>query len=987
MGDAEVAAQLERVLASRLFTSSRRLSAFLRFIVEATLRQRTAGLKESVLGVEVFGRNAGYNPQEDPVVRVMAGRLRSRLAEYYHSEGVSDPVIFELPRGGYVPTWHGRENGRAAVVTRAPNRPLPPTSSSSYLVGRDRELLRLRNAFSAASTGVGHILTVSGDAGIGKTALLQSFLGEIEGADLSIWAGYGRCSERLAGTEPFAPAFELLDSLQRSRDGGRSLDLMRAAAPTWHATFVGEANGDEKAPRSHERLRREFLTFVENLANERPVVLVLEDMHWADPSTCDLMGYLGVVSARHRVLLVMTYRPAPVMARQHPFLQLRLDLERRGLCEEIALESLSGPDVDRYIAGQFPGNRFPDEFAPAVHERSEGHPLFMTDMLRFLRDRAMISNQNGVWTLQQGMTEIRAVIPSGVTNMIRLEMSHFTENDRIILACASVQGVEFDSAVIARALDQDVAAIEERLRELQLLCDFIRAAGEFEYEKNIATERYRFVHVFYQNVFYDWLTPARRFEFSLRIAKALENFSGPKSADIASQLCLLFETAKEYPTAAKYFVQAARHAARIFAYQEAAILCERGLAALAKSPSSFERDALELKIALIRGMCLMNTEGYASPKTEEAHQRSRELCVQFGEKKRLVPVLWGLHTCYANRGALKAALAIALEMKTAARQAGDPVAMVESLHALGTTFAFTGRLTEARVPLETILEQYPRGGYAFQEGLYILDPWVTALSMLARLLVYMGYLDQGIRRAEESRALAVSLGHPPSIAYATFWVGWIQHAIDAPLSACVPLAEATEISMVHGPPQIVEWARLVHGSALARTGRLSEGIAAMQNAIAGQDAIFSLLERPYCLTLLAEAHSSQGDYEAALALCKEALQLGRETEGRCYEAETHRVRAEILLRAGSKGRLSDAETDLERALALARSSQARLLELRAAISYFRLREGTGAEDRAIHLNSVLSGLSEGAGTPVVSLARELADKPSEPAGSSAGALC
>lgn len=977
--NADVLQQLERILAHPLFQTSQRLSAFLRYTVENALAGRTDQLKEYVIGVEVLGRDASYSPQEDPAVRIMAGRLRGRLAEYYQGTGRSDTVLIELPRGGYVPRSVRREQPGGSQTTAVTQQRQPCASPDRRdSVGREEELSRLRAAFTQVSAGAGMMLALSGDAGMGKTTLAEDFLAGIEAHKSAAWVGRGRCSERLAETDAFVPILESLDRLLHGESGDQVAHVMKTTAPTWYlqvAPLMGESIevlAKEARTASGERMRREFAAFFEELSRTRPVVLFLDDMHWADASTCDLLVHLGVRMSNIRILILTTYRPAVILARKHPFLPLKLDLERRGFCQDMPLSFLSLRDVEQYVITRFAANLLPPEFTHVVHERTEGNPLFMTDMVRYLRDRRILLEQSGRWLLTQPVSELRKVIPVGIRSMIRLKIDQFTKEDRRILLCAAVQGVEFDSAVVAQALSQDPADVEERLQELETVHNFVRALGEREFSNRSFSVRYRFVHVFYQNALYASLMPSRRAVQSLAIARALVSLNGDASRTIAADLALLFESGRDYASASQYFLHAARNAARVFAYPEAAILCERGMRALASLPESRERDAQELVFSLTLGMSRMSTHGYAAPEVERIHERSRELCLKLNENRRLLSVLWGLHTCHSNRGDLARALDVAREMCQVAEASADPFAMVESLHALGTTLAFMGRLAEAREALERIFAAYPVSQHLFHGSLYVLDPCVTSLSMLARLLAFLGYLDQAIEKAGASVELANRLAHSPSLAYATFWVGWVHHTRGECAEACRHLESSMDLSRKHGLPLFLEWGRIVRGSALARMGGAAEGISDIRKSIDRQEAMGSKLDRSYCLTVLAEALGAEGACEEALALCDEALEFGRRTQGRCYEPETHRVRGETLLCFGEDARLPEVEAEFECALEQSRQRKCRLLELRAAISYLRLRRrlGDAAGGRAV-LAEVTGWFTEGVNSPVVSEARKL----------------
>lgn len=931
----DIRRQLERMLADPLFQASRRLSRFLQFVVEQDLVGHSTELKEHTIGLEVFDRGAAYSPQQDPIVRIMAGRLRSRLAEYYGDRGRADSVLIDLPRGGYVPQYQWRARPPVPPVSgdAAPGSPghIPP-------VGREAELRQLQSLHAAAVGGSGSVVFISGEAGLGKTTVVEEFLDRIGNPPGTVWIGRGRGSERLAETDAFVPVYECLDLLAQGQDGSQLMQVMQSTAPGWYARIAPGA--DEARVTSQERLRREFVQLFEKLAQIRPVVLFFDDLHWADVSTCDLLAYLGTRIQTMRILILMAYRTAEVQRAQHPFLSLRISLDRAGTAQELPLALLTLDHTAQYLALHFPQNRFPDAFAALLQERTEGNPLFLTDLLRYLRDRRKLLEQDGHWQLERPLEELRQVIPSGVSNMIRVKLDQFTEADRHLLLCAAAQGMEFDSAVISQVLDRDAADVEERLRELAVVQGYLDLVGEPEFPNQTFSVRYRFVHVFYLDALLAMLAPTRRAAYSLSIGRTLVSLLGAASRGVAAKLALLFEAGRDPAAAAEYFLHAARHAARVFAYTEAAILCRRGLRALLSLPESRERDTHELKFTLILGLALMATQGYAAPDVERTNLRSRELCLRLGERRRLVSVLWGLHTCYINGGDLARSLDIAQEMRSLAEEQGDPLQVVESLHALGTSLGFIGRLTEARDTLHQIFTRFPAAGHVFRESLYVMDPYVTSLSMLARLLASLGACEEAVRKAEEAVELATRLAHPPSLAYAMLWVGWVAHAIGDYAASCGPLEQVMEWSREHDLPLLLEWGRVVRGSALVHLGRGAEGIAEMRQSLASQQALHSLLDRPYCLTHLAEGLLHAGGPAAeALALCNEALSFAGQTGCLWYQAETLRIRGEIRLQDGAAA--ASVREDFLAAMSLARQGQSALLELRAAISDCTLQRRLG----------------------------------------------
>ncbi len=737
---ADVLRQLDRILSHPLFLRSERLSAFLRYTVENTLDGEVDCLKEVVIGTEVFRLGASFDPQTDNLVRVSANRLRSKLVEYYHRSGQSDPIVIDIPKGRYVATFS---------TARSPERNPAPAETAAGVrtsVGRERERDRILGAFASASSGRGTMLAISGDAGMGKTTIVEEFLADLEADREAAWIACGRCSESPANADAFAPIFECLDALTRGESGGEAARLMKELAPSW---FFQIAPGREGVPGtssnevSQERMRREFVRFFQALSTTRPVIIFVDDLHWVDASTCGLLAYLGERMKDIRIMILATYRPSELFATD-PFLSVRLSLERKGVCQEIPLELLKLRDIESYLAIRFPAHTFSSEFVKLVHERTGGSPLFLRDMFNFLLDRQVLVNDAGQWRITQDIAEIRKVIPTGSQNMIRLQIDQFAGPDRTILQCAAIQGVEFDSEVICRALTLEPVHVEERLQALERAHRFVRCIGEQRFPDQSFSVRYRFVHVYYQNALYAELAAARRAAYSLAVANALVTLNGNAKRSLAVEVAPLFECGRDHQRASEYFLSAARYAASVFAYTEAVILCRRGLAILPLVAESRERDSRELKFSLILGLAQMATCGFAAPEVEKTHRRSRELCLRLNEKRHLMRVLWGIHTCLVNAAELAPALELANEMRQVASELNDPVSIVESLHALGTTHAFMGDLTAAREMLESIFTVLPTDQHKFSPSVYVLDTYVTSLSMFARVLARLGLMEESM---------------------------------------------------------------------------------------------------------------------------------------------------------------------------------------------------------------------------------------------------
>jgi predicted ATPase len=424
---------------------------------------------------------------------------------------------------------------------------------------------------------------------------------------------------------------------------------MKVVAPTWYAQVVPHAAEDssfarvlqEERAASQERLKRELGAFLQEVSRPRPLLLFLDDLHWADASTVDLLAYIGSKCAALPLLLVVTYRTTDLLLSKHPFVPVQQDLQARGVCHELPLVFLSRPDLERYLALEFPQHRFPEELADLIHAKTEGNPLFMVDLLRHLRDRQVLAQEQGHWVLAQSLPDLLPELPESVRSLIECKIAQLDDEDRRLLVAASVQGYEFDAAVVAQALARDPADVEEQLERLERVHAFVRVVGEHEFPDRTLTLRCRFVHVLYQNALYASLRPTRRASLSAAVAQALAGYHGEKSTAAAGELALLWEAAREFARAADCYLQAAQNAARLFAYQEVVVLARRGLELLKRLPDAYDRNQLELMLQVILIPALIDLSGPPTTDVQRACARARELCQQVGSTPQLYPALWG----------------------------------------------------------------------------------------------------------------------------------------------------------------------------------------------------------------------------------------------------------------------------------------------------------------------------------------------------------
>ncbi|MFN0123092.1 MAG: protein kinase domain-containing protein [Blastocatellia bacterium] len=849
------------------------------------------------------------------------------------------------------------------------------------MVGRAREWDELRQAWLAARDGRGLLFCVAGEPGLGKTTLIESFLAEINSAPMAAHVARGRCSERLAGSEAWLPLLDALDSLLRDDPDGARARVMRQIAPTWYAQVASLGDDNSAAARlleeirtaSRERMKRELAALLETLSQQRPLLVFLDDLHWADVSTIDMLGYLAGGFGAMRLLLVVTYRPSEMLLAGHPFLQIRPDLQARGLCRELPLGFLDQQEIAAYLALEFPGHRFPAELPRLIHAKTEGSPLFMADLVRYMRDRGVIANTSGSWALEQTLPDLERELPESVRGMIERKIAQLGEDDRRLLTAASVQGYEFDSAVVARALKLDPDAVEERLEKLEQVYAFVQLTREAEFPDHTLTLGYRFIHVLYQNALYAALRVTRRAALSREVALALESFHGAQAAAVTGELAILWESAREPARAAPYFLLGAQQAMEIFATHEAGQLARRGLALLLQTPETEERQRRELSLQVILGNFFLSTRGLAATETAVAYDRVRELSQQTGDTQHMLPMLYGQAIRYVFRPAFDEALTVSGEFAAIARQRQDPTILIGD-RLIGTVHLFRGELPAASAYLEKCLAVYDPALHQSLAWRYGSEPGVLGYSLRALTRWLRGWPDQALADSAEAMRLSAAIPHAHTAAFALMYAGMLRQFLRSPQEARELSGRQISLCEEHGLTMLQAMGSAIEAWALAEQGGIAEGIAGIH---AGMDRMRAtgagLFRAPY-YCVLAGLYGKAGQPDAGFAALAEAQTAVEQHAERWWEAELHRQRGELLRQSGAA--FAEAEASLQKALAIARRQEAKSLELRAAMSLMRLsrQHGHAAAARPT-LAGIYDWFTEGFETVDLREARALLDEP------------
>lgn len=823
----------------------------------------------------------------------------------------------------------------------------------SRVVGRDSQKSELRAALDRAAGGRGVLAAIRGEAGLGKTTLVEEFLAGTKGCLIA----RGRCAERLAGAEAYLPVFEALTDLLRSTFASITGRLMKQTAPTWFLqvsslqtddSVIAPSEVEEKTANSQERLKREFVTYLEQLTKVHPVILFLEDLHWADLSTVDLLSYLGSRCGDMRLLIIVTYRPSAIQAASHPFRSVQLEMQSHDLAFEVNLDYLDRPSMEQYLAQEFEGHDFPSDFVQLIHSRTEGHPLFMADLLRDMKVRGIVTGAAGNWKLAGNLKDIAHDMPVSTRSMIERTIEHLSEEDRQVLRVGALQGAEFDSAVVCHVLNRSEDDIEDRLEHIARNQGLIELAAEREFRDGTLTLRYRFNHALYQNALTDSLALTRRSRWSLQIARYLESVYRDDAADFASQLAFLFEQGRDLAVASGYYYSAALHAARVFAGREVAVLARRGLDCLQRLPESSERAAREITLSLLLGSALTQTRGFGDPEVLHIYDEAAALCQSHGVPAQQSNAMRGLWAFHIVRAQYRKARSLAGLLTELANRTDDPVARVEACLAVGFTDGYLGNALSSAANFRTALSiEVPRVRTE-RTFMFALDNAVACRTQLATQLWYLGYPDQALQEARRAHKHAETLRSPYDIGFTMMQCATVHRLRREYALTSREAAAALKYATEYGLREIMGWSLMHLGWSLVFLGQADDGINRMRKCLQAQESAGSLIARGNFVAELAEGLLAAGRVSEALEHLEQGIRFAVEHGEGYYEAELHRFRGECLVRLN---RTDEAEAALRLALEKARAAETRGWELRAAASLSRLLSAAGrdAEGRSILL--------------------------------------
>jgi predicted ATPase len=834
------------------------------------------------------------------------------------------------------------------------------------LVGRQAEVSLLLERWTQSQDGPGQVILLSGEAGIGKSRLVRVLTAR------AVAEGALRLTVHCSPYHTHSAFYPVIDHLQRRlrwhrdtpsaarlttlEEAIRAVRLPLEEIVPLVATLLAVPVPERYPPltfspqRQKQKTQEALVAWLLAETVQHPVLAVWEDLHWADPSTLELLGLLLDQVTTARLLLVLTARPEfrPPWGPRSSVTPLTLTRLERSLVEEMVLRATGGKPL-------------PAEVVQQIVAKTDGIPLFVEELVKTILESGLVREETERYVLTGPVPPL--AIPATLQDALMARLDRLAPVKEVA-QLGAVLGREFAYEVLRAVTPLDDATLQQALTQL--------LEAELLYQHGHPPQAtYLFKHALVQDAAYQALLRSTRQQYHQRIAQVLEA-QFPEVVNTQPEvLAHHYTEAGLAAPAIPYWQRAGQHASERSAYLEASSHFTRGIELLAALPDTPQRAQQELTLRIAIGIPLIATRGYTAPDVEHTYSRALELCHHVGETPQLFPAMAGLCIFYMVRGELRTARQLSARFLHLVQEAQDAALFPEAHTGAGVTTYYLGDLVAAREHCEHGLALYARVPHRARAILY-QDPQAACLIHAALALWSLGYPDQALRRHDEALAVAQQLAHP----YTLVWTldnaarfGQFCHA--APRVTQERAETVIAVAAEHGFPFSTACGTLLRGWAMAMQGHSEAGLAQMRQGWGALRTIGARLSWSYWLGLLAEAYGYGGQSAEGLALLAEAFAVVDDTGQRFYAAELYRLQGELQLQHAASD-APQAEACFGQALELARQQQAKAWELRAAMSLARLwqQQGRRAEAHAL-LAPVYHWFTEGFDTADLQEARAL----------------
>src|SRR3990172_8041260 len=900
---------------------------------------------------------------------------------YHLTEGLFESRNLGLHtlKGVSAPVQMYRILGESAVRSRFE---VAVTKGLTPLVGREEEVELFIERWEKVRKGRGQVVLLCGEPGIGKSRLVQVMKERLAGES------HARTESRCSPYYQNSSLYPVIDHLQRllfrkEDSPEEKLSKLEVTLEQYgfsleeivplFASLLSLPVPDSYPPlnltpqRQKQKTMEALLTWLLKEADRQPVLRIVEDLHWVDPSTLEYLSLLVEQVPTARIFALFTFRPdfSPPWAMRSHLTQITLYRLARKQAE-VMIEKVTG------------GKALPAEIVHQVIAKTDGVPLFVEELTKMVLESGLLRERKEKYELINPLPPL--AIPTTLQDSLMARLDRLATIKGVAQLAATL-GREFTYELIKAVSPLDDTTLQ---RELRKLVDV-----ELLYQSGLPPKaKYFFKHTLIQEAAYQSLLKSKRQQYHQKVAQVLEK-QFPEAVETQPELLAHHYTEAGFKEQAiVYWHRAGQRAIERSANIEAISQLTEGLELLKTLPDTPNRTQQELTLQIALGAPLRITKGFASPEVERVYARARELSQQIGETPQLFPVLRGLGGFYIARAEFQTAHKLGKQCLRLAQSVQDPALLLQAHYLLGATLFCLGEIAQARKHAEQGIALYNPKQHSSHAFLYGQDPGVACLFWTAWALWYLGYPDQALKKGHKAFVLAQELSHPYSLAVVLDLLAFL-HQFRREEHTAQEQAEASiTLSTERGFEFFLEMGTILQGWALAGQGQREEGIEQMRQGLASWQATGAELYRSYWLALLAEAYGKAGQTEEGLTVLAEALAVVNKNSERFYEAELYRLKGELLLmQAVGAGSIPDefvgdapteAETCFRQAIDIARCQSAKSLELRAVISLSHLLQKQGKKKEARRMLAEIYGwFTEGFDTRDLKEAKALLDELSD----------
>jgi DNA-binding winged helix-turn-helix (wHTH) protein/tetratricopeptide (TPR) repeat protein len=883
----------------------------------------------------------------DSVLQVAIRQLRQVLGDQART-----PRFIETVYGrGYrfiAPVRAPGAPGEPVVLGVRRAAPAPRFRRPRHFVGRTAALTQMLQWWTTAQQGTRQVGVIAGEPGIGKTALVEAFLAQM-GAAGDCRVGHGQCIEPYGPGEPYLPVLEAFGRLCREPDGSRLVSVLRQYAPSWLVQMPAllppaewEALQRAVGHAVQPRMLRELTEALDVLTTERPLVLILEDLHWSDHATLEWLAYVARRPDPARLLILGTYRPVDVNVSAHPLRTVLTELQQHGQCVQLALDYLSEVEVMAYLRQRFGNLGLAADLARVLHQRTYGNPLFLIAVVdEIVRQQVVREGPEG-WTLQKGVETIPTIVPATLLALIEHQLAHCSPEAQTLLEAASVAGVEFTAAAVAAGLECTDAETEAQCVMLAHHEQFLQARGRAEWPDGTVTACFGFRHALYQDVLYQRIPAGRQTRWHARIGARLEQGFGVQAGDLAAALALHFLRGHRLPQAVQYLQQAGEKAIARSAHREAVGYFEQALRVLPQLPATRDTcaQAIDLRLTLRSALRVLGDFARLLAVLDEAEA----LAVALNDPRRQGQVALFMSQHYRMLGLHVEATAAAQRTLALATASGDGILQALTNQYLGISYHVQGDYRRAiDCFAQTIMSL--DGAHRHERFSHIIVPAVNSRAWSAVSHAELGWFTAGRILGDEGLQIAEAIAHPDSLLNALRGVGLLALRQGNVSRALQVLERAMGIGREAAVSNTLHNSGPGLGATYILAGRVADAVSLLTQAldqILAQDMGENLV---FCRLSLGEAHLLVGHLEEANALAEQARAFAYAHQERGNQAYALRLLGEIAAHRNSS-ESNKAEDYYCQALALAQELGMRPLQAHCHRGLGILSANIGQAERA-----------------------------------------